>query len=317
MRTTCIAFFSCILALSQVRSRPALPPVDPGAPNLPAQSIGPDDLIALSVYDSPEFNRTIRVGADGNIRVPMLKQRIKAKGLLPGDLETVIGDALSSEKLVVDPYVTVTMVEYHSRPISVAGAVRKPISFQAVGAVTLLDAIARAEGLSPEAGGEILISRPTMDGGEQTLLTRRIPVKSLIDGDDPELNVKLTGGEEIRVPEMGRIFVAGNVKKPGAFPVQDSTDTTVIKAIALAEGLEPFAAKHAFIYRPDDSTHGKKEILIELNKILTRKAPDVALQARDILYIPDNSGRRIAVGAIERLAGFGASTASGVLVFRR
>ncbi|MDQ6698672.1 MAG: SLBB domain-containing protein, partial [Acidobacteriota bacterium] len=142
-------------------------------------------------------------------------------------------------------------------------------------------------------------------------------VKSLIDGDDPELNLKLTGGEEIRVPDMGRIFVAGNVKKPGAFPVQDSTDTTVIKAIALAEGLEPFAAKHAFIYRPDDATHGKKEILIELNKILARKSPDVALQARDILYIPDNSGRRITVGALERLAGFGASTASGVLVFRR
>ncbi len=317
MRTTFIALFTCILAFSQVRPRPAAPSANDTGPNLPAQRIGADDLIALSVYDSPEFSRTIRVGPDGNIRIPMLKQRIKAKGLLPGDLETSIGDALSSEKLVIDPYVTVTMVEYHSRPISVAGAVRKPVTFQAVGAVTLLDAIARAEGLSPEAGGEILLSRPTMDGGEQTLLTRRIPVKGLIDGDDPDLNVKLTGGEEIRVPDMGRIFVAGNVKKPGGFPVHDSTDTTVIKAIALAEGLEPFASKQAFIYRPDDSAHGKKEIVIDLNKILSRKAPDVALQARDILYIPDNSGRRITVGALERLAGFGASTASGVLVFRR
>ncbi len=51
--------------------------------NLPAQRIGPNDLIAVSVYDSPELTRTVRVGADGLIRLPMLKQRIQAEGLLP------------------------------------------------------------------------------------------------------------------------------------------------------------------------------------------------------------------------------------------
>ncbi|MDQ2901107.1 MAG: polysaccharide biosynthesis/export family protein [Acidobacteriota bacterium] len=290
-------------------TRPAPTASDAGGPNLPAQRIGADDLLALSVYASPEFTRTLRVGADGNIRLPMLKRRIKAQGLLPGDLETVVADALSQERLVIDPFVTITMVEYHSRPISVAGAVRKPITFQAVGSVTLLDAISRAEGLSPEAGGEILISRPGA-------LMQRIAVKGLIDAADPDLNVKLTGGEEIRVPDMGRVFVAGNVRKPGSFPVHDSDDTTVIKVIALAEGLEPFASKQAFIYRPDDVTHGKKEIVIELSKIMSRKSPDVFLQAKDILYIPDNTGRRLTVNTIERLAGFGASTASGVLVFR-
>ena len=53
--------------------------------------------------------------------------------------------------------------------------------------------------------------------GETTTLTKRISVKALVDGADPEMNVKLTGGEEIRVPEAGKIFVVGNVKKPGRF----------------------------------------------------------------------------------------------------
>src|ERR1017187_1696871 len=99
--------------------------------NLPAQSVGPNDLIAVSVYDAPELSRTIRVGADGYFRLPMLKQRIKADGLFPSELETAIITALREEEILIDPFVTVTIAQYHSRPISVAGAVKMPLVFQA------------------------------------------------------------------------------------------------------------------------------------------------------------------------------------------
>src|SRR5690349_8316734 len=134
-------------------------PSDSTVPNLPVQKIGANDLVGIAVYDSPEFTRTVRVGTDGTIRLPMLKQRVKAEGLLPSELETSVAEALKSEQLVVDPFVTVTMAEYHSRPISVAGAVKNPTTFQAIGNVTLLEAITRAGGLSPEAGTEILVSK--------------------------------------------------------------------------------------------------------------------------------------------------------------
>jgi len=285
--------------------------------NLPAQRIGPNDLISVSVYDSPELTRTIRVGADGLIRLPMLKQRIKAEGLFPLELEAAIAEALSSEQLLVEPVVSVNIAEYHSRPINVAGAVKSPITFQAVGPVTLLDALTRAGGLSPEAGREILVSRTQPAGdGAPTMLVQRIPVKALIDDADPEMNLRLAGGEEIRVPEVGKIYVVGTVKRPGAFPVQNASETTVLQMLALAEGLAPFASKRAYIYRQEEAG-SKREIAIELSRILQRKAADVPLQANDILYIPDNSGRRITVNALERIAGFGASTASGVLVWRR
>src|SRR5579871_1037518 len=90
--------------------------------NLPAQRIGANDLVAISVYDAPELTRTVRVGADGFMRLPMLKQKVKAEGLMPGELETAIAAALAAEGLIVDPFVTVTIAEYNSRPISVAGA---------------------------------------------------------------------------------------------------------------------------------------------------------------------------------------------------
>ena len=291
--------------------------VETGA-NLPAQQIGPRDLIAVSVYDAPELTRTIRVGADGWIRVPMLKQRLRAEGLLPAELEASLAAALVTEQVLVDPVVTVTIAEYHSRPISVAGAVKNPVTFQAEGPMTLLDALTRAGGLSPEAGPEILVSRMRAGpDGETTPAVKRILVKGLIDAADPELNLKLAGGEEIRVPEAGRIYVVGNVRKPGSFAIQETAETSVLKALALAEGLAPFAAGRAYVYRPDPGGASKREIPIELKKILQRKAPDVALAASDILYVPDNTGRRVTASALEKIAGFGASTASGVLIWHR
>jgi len=279
---------------------------DVGKANLPQQNIGANDLIAVSVYSAPELTRTIRVETDGSIHLPLLKNPVQAEGLLPRNLEAAIAAALIDEKILVDPVVTVTIVEYYSRPISVAGAVRKPVTFQATGNVTLLEAIARAEGLSADAGLEILVRRPQG-------LVRRIPVKALIDAADPDMNVPLAGGEEIRVPEASKIYVVGNVKKPGAFPVRDSADTSVLKVLALAEGLAPYAARLAYIYRRDPDGVSKKEIEIELEKIMKRKAPDVALTAHDILYIPDNSGRRAALSVLEKVVMFGSGAGAAAI----
>jgi|CZKS01.1.fsa_nt_gi polysaccharide export outer membrane protein len=286
--------------------------------NLPALPVGPEDLIAVSVYGSPELSRTLRVSEDGHIRLPMLREPIKVIGLMPSAIEAVIAQALVSEQVLVDPAVTVIIVEYRSHPISVAGAVRKPVTFQAYGNVTVLDALARAEGLAPDAGPEILVSRLHKDDdGRVRTLVQRIPVRGLIDAADPELNLKLEGGEEIRVPEAGKVFVLGNVKKPGAFPVNDASDTTVLKMLALSEGLMSFTSKVAYIYRREGGTGGKKnEIEIPLQKIVHRKAPDVTLQANDILYIPDDSGRRATATVLDRIAGFGSATASGVLIYK-
>jgi polysaccharide export outer membrane protein len=295
-------------ALAQVR-----PAAELATANLPAQRIGANDLVAVSVYDVPELTRTVRVGADGLVRLPMLKQRIKAEGLMPGELETAIASALVAEQLIVDPFVTVTIAEYNSRPISVAGAVKQPLTFQASGPVTLLEALTRAGGLAPEAGSEILVSRAqSSPDGSVTALVQRILVKGLIDAADPTLNISLIGGEEIRVPEAGRVYVIGNVKKPGAFAVQDGVESTVLKMLALSEGLMPYASKDAYIYRRE-ANGSKNEIQIPLGKIMERKAPDAPLLANDILYVPDNKGRRMTLGALEKVMAFGAGAGTALI----
>ena len=289
---------------------------DAGRANLPAQRIGVDDLVAVSVYRSPELTRTVRVDAEGGITLPLLAEPVPAAGLMPKELEVGIADALKRGGILVNPIVEVTVAEYASRPVSVMGAVKKPLTFQAVGRVTLLDALARAEGLAPDASQEILVTLPRPDPATPALV-RRIPVKALIDRADPALNLTLTGGEEIRVPQAGFIFVVGNVHKPGAYPIPDPKHATVLKLLAMSEGLAPYARKLAYIYRDDPSTGAKHEIEIELARIMKRQSPDVPLRINDILYLPDNTGKRATLKVLDRAATFAAGTVSGMLIWGR
>jgi polysaccharide export outer membrane protein len=241
-----------------------------------------------------------------------------AAGLYPPDLETAIAAALTKEELLVNPIVTVSVVEYRSRPISIVGAVKTPLTFQATGVVTLLDAISRAGGLAENAGSEILVSRPQADPeGHSISLVQRIPVKGLVNNADPALNIRLEGGEEIRVPEAGRIFVVGNVKMPGAYLIQDGAESSVLKALALSQGLLEYSGKTAYIYRTEGGTAGKNEIPIELKNIIDRKSPDVPLMANDIFYIPDNTARRHTMNALEKaLIISGGIAAAAIVAFR-
>ena len=297
-------WISVVIAIAAVAQQPAsrtpVALLDESS-NLPVQKIGRDDLIGITIYDAPELTRTVRVATDGTIRLPMLKQRITAAGLMPREIEDAIAEALAQEELMVEPVVTVSIVEFRSRPVSVVGAVHRPLTFQATGPLTLLDAISRAEGLAENAGPEILVSRiqPGADGRPATLV-QRISVLRLINAADPEVNLRLEGGEEVRVPDAGRIFVVGNIKKPGTFPIKDASETSVLKALAFSEGLLPYAADLAYIYRQEGGVGGKNEIPIELKKIMERKSPDVVLLANDILYIPDNKGRRTTMNALEK-----------------
>jgi polysaccharide export outer membrane protein len=269
--------------------------------NLPVEKFGKDDLIGITVYDAPEFSRTVRVDSDGNIRLPMLRQHIHAAGLSPADLEIAIAAALTDGNVLVDPVVTVTVAEFRSRPIT----------FQAMGTVTLLDAITRAGGLAENAGAEILVSKPSFATSDKSgLLIQRIPVHGLISSEDPALNLHLEGGEDIRIPEAGRVFVLGRVKKPGAFFITDGSESSVMKALALSEGLDTFPSHKAYIYRVEGGSGGRSEIPIDLKKIMARKSPDVALMSSDILYIPDATGARAGMQVLTTAVGMSIGAAS-------
>jgi protein involved in polysaccharide export with SLBB domain len=196
----------------------------------------------------------------------------------------------------------------------VTGAVKLPTIFQAIGSVKLLDAIARAGGVDATlAGADVVVTRANGADGQ---LVQRIPLKALMAGADPELNLKLSGGEEVRIPEVGKIVVEGNVQRPGVYPVLDPLSTnTVMTAIAQAGGLAQYADHQAYIFRTDDQgvTH---QIPVPLWDIQNRRKPDITLQARDTLQVPDSPKRRITQTTIQTLSGVGASATTGLIIYK-
>jgi polysaccharide export outer membrane protein len=281
--------------------------------NLPSQPVGIDDLLAVTVYDSPELSRTVRVGDDGSIRLPMLKQRLNVVGKISTQIEAQIASAFSEEEILVEPVVTVSVAEYKSRPVSVIGAVKSPLTFQALPGTTLIDAITRAQGLTDDAGADILVTRQvTGVDGKVTDISQRIPTKGLIEKTDGAYNLPLSGGEQVRVPEAGKIFVIGNVKRPGAISVHDAVgNTTVLTAIAMSEGLDRFAQNTAYIFRKDSAN--KEGTPVALSDIMARKAADVPLEPNDILYVPDAKAKRITIESLEKALTFGSTLTAAAI----
>jgi polysaccharide export outer membrane protein len=232
-------------------------PVAIGDPNLPFQPIGAADLIRLTVSDSPEVSQSFRVHLNGNLNLPLLRAPISARGLTPNALGDEIAAALRAQHLLVNPIVVVSVVEYAGRGVTVVGAVRTPITIQDLGNLRVLTALVQAGGLLPGAGPEIIVEQPNGT-------TQRLSVRKLFDGLHPELNIPIGMGSQIMVPEFERVFVVGDVKRPGAFPFLSVDDTTVLQLLALSGGLDSYSRNKAYIYRTELGNPKKKEIEVPL-----------------------------------------------------
>jgi polysaccharide biosynthesis/export protein len=112
--------------------------------NLGFEPVGSGDLVYISVTGSPDLSRSSRVTEDGKLTLPLLREGVPVAGLTPSKIAQAVSAALVREKVLIEPVVSVSVLEYRSRHVSVVGAVRMPSNFQAIGNMRLLDAIARA-----------------------------------------------------------------------------------------------------------------------------------------------------------------------------
>ncbi len=310
-----LAIFPALISIATAAQRLTYPPVPSAVPaasaplggaNLPFQPIGASDLIRISVTDIPELSQTFRVDKQGKLNLPLLRSPLAAQGLMPDALRDQLAAALRAQHLLVDPIVDVSVAEYRSRDVIIAGAVKSPGTIQEVGGLRVLGALSQAGGLLPEAGPEVIVEQP--DGAIQ-----RLSVRELYDGRHPERNLPVTAGTQIRVPQAEQVFVVGNVKRPGAFPFLSLGDTTVLQVLALSGGLDSFSRSKAYIYRAQPGSPVKQEIEVPLRRILDRKAADVTLAANDILYVPTNGKLKTGAGVMNHVSGIGNTAVSAAI----
>jgi polysaccharide export outer membrane protein len=142
--------------------------------------------------------------------------------------------------------------------------------------------------------------------------TLAINLRHLLNSRDPGLNVPIYAGDIVKVTRAGIVYVVGAVRKPGGFTVKGNEQMSLLKAIALAEGLSNTSSKgHTRIIRTDEGSGKRSEIPVELGKILDGKAPDMNLQAADIVFVPSSTGKTVLFRSTDAIV----NTATGLAIF--
>jgi polysaccharide biosynthesis/export protein len=120
------------------------------APPVPTNgyTIGPEDLLDVTVWNNAGISRTVPVRPDGKISLPLLDD-VQAAGLTPKQLKDDLARRLA--KYISSPEVSVIVREIHSLRVAVLGEVNKPGRYDLKSRASVLDALALAGGFSPYA----------------------------------------------------------------------------------------------------------------------------------------------------------------------
>lgn len=188
--------------------------------------LGRDDVIEVTLVGRNDFSGRARVQADGTIQMPLIG-KILASEKTTAEVADSIRTSLVKGGFFADPIVSVEIVAYASRYVTVLGAVGSPGLVPMNRPYRISEILARV-GSVREGAADYLIVRT--EKGEE----KRLPIAAIATGDltaDPYV----APGDKIYAPVAEQFFIYGAVQSPGAFPLL--TDMTARQALARGGGL--------------------------------------------------------------------------------
>jgi len=282
------------------------PPVVSSEPKNTSQAapselvIGPGDDLEITVYGAPDLSQRTRVGADGNISMPLIGN-VRIAGLSSSEAQASIETQLRRNNVVNDPQVLIYVKEYSSSGISVVGEVVRPGVYSALGPHRLFDILQTAGGLSEKASGLVTISHR---GDEEHPVTVQV-------SKDPALmtrsNIELLPGDTVFAAKAAMVYILGEVIKPGGYILNSTGAVTLLQVVAAAGGPTSSAALgRARMLRRTPT--GLQEVPLPLKALLRGKTADIPVSAEDIVFVPSSHTKAV-LTASSVIAGTAASAA--------
>jgi polysaccharide export outer membrane protein len=240
--------------------------------------IGRQDVLSISVLGT-DISGKYTVEADGTFTFALIG-RVSAAGKTPRELEADLRKHLA-DGYFKNPQVSVAVEQYRSQQIFIVGEVRSPGAYPLTGDMTLIEALARAGSTTPAASGEALIvhprtskAGPLLPGQDKEAEVEKVDVKALQSGTLSQ-TYRLRDGDTIFLPAAELIYVYGQIKNPGSFPIKDGT--TVLQALSLAGGVtDRGSTSRLRVSRVVDGT--KRELRVKLTDVV---------QPGDTLIVPE------------------------------
>jgi polysaccharide biosynthesis/export protein len=311
--------------------------------------IGNGDLLTIQVFDVQELSREVRVSQTGTIGIPLVPVRLHVNGLTELQAELKIAEVLEANGLVAHPQVSVAVKEKKSKPITVVGAVTHPLVYQADRQVTLLEVLAEAGGIAPDAGDSVLVTRAETDSRDDASApaispqdatptqvapagpapsvsamdaqsippalsnTITVNLNQVLETGDTTNNIVLIPGDIVTVPHAGIVYALGAVNRPGGFTVSnDRNQLTTLKLLALAGGLDRAAKSARAVIVRKDASGQQHEVEVDLRKVMKFEAEDVRLQPSDVLYVPKSTAKQ----ALLKTAELSAAIGTALVIYR-
>jgi len=202
--------------------------------------IGPQDVLAITVWDQDDLSGKFSVEADGTFTFPLVG-RVKVGGMTLRQAEAEV-KRLLMDGFFKNPQLTVAVEQFRSQRIFIVGEVRTPGTYPLSGNMNLVEALARAGSTLPTASAEAVIvhasdsaTGPTLPTSQDADNIVRVDLHDLQQGVFSQ-NTVLRDGDTIFIPRAESVYVFGQVKSPGAYVLQQR-NTSVLQALSLAGGV--------------------------------------------------------------------------------
>lgn len=268
--------FMILLALAFTAAAQDLPMLSSDA------AVGPRDLLDIKVLEDANINARVMVNDDGFIPLNVIG-KVQVGGLTSTQIEAKLKSLLEADKLT-RATVSVQVVEYASKPISVVGAVVRPGRIGGGGNTTLIQAITQAGGLTAGHGRELYVLRTARNGLSEQVA---IDIDELLVQGKPELNIPLSPNDLVNIPVDVpiAIYVMGEVMRPGKVDFRSSQTPTLLQAIAASGGPTDRASRYAIIKRV---VNGQQQTLtVNYRRIIDGKTSDTILLDNDTVFLKE------------------------------
>jgi polysaccharide export outer membrane protein len=246
-----LAFPACGQDVRDSAAEAPIPPTsstpapDPAPGSTPTESPAPpttngnnilhcDDLIRITVFQESDLTTETRITKAGSITFPLIGT-VQVAGKTISQTEEQIRSLLDKD-YIVNPHVTVAIIEYSKAWVTVLGQVQKPgnVEMPNNGGLDLLGAIALAGGYTPDADMEHVAVRRIVNGAEQVMnfnateMSRNSTTKPFM----------VQPGDAVTIPTYvkGWVTVLGEVQKPGRVDLPKEGSIDVLSALAQASG---------------------------------------------------------------------------------
>lgn len=193
--------------------------------------LGPGDSVRVTVFQNPDLTTETRISPQGTILMPLIGQ-VDLRGLSPEDAMSRIAQRLKEGQFLVDPQVSLTVLQVRSRQVSVLGQVVRPGRYALDDATPrLVDVLALAGGITP-AGDDTVTVMTTRDG-KPTALT--VDISRMYRNGDLSSNIEINSGDTIFVQRAPVFYIYGEVQRAGAYRLDK--DINVVQALSLGGGM--------------------------------------------------------------------------------